>query len=184
MEITLTPTPLYNAACAETYHDVEKMLFKLSHEYAARYYVPFEEVISEARIHFMKAYHWYHTRHKSKAKFSSFAYFIVANQLTTYFRNQYRHRTVEYHETMQDTEETVLPYPFRAELDSELTADARDVVRLILDTPEELRAVMKWRRVRTQHGFLQGLQEHLKDLGWDYYRIQETFEELREILKS
>lgn len=117
---------------------VERMLYKMAWKTTERYGVPFEDARSEVYLAFMKAcWRWDPKRH---ARFTSFACFIANCRLRSLIMDRATAHTqmpcVELNEEMLG---------FAPELRSEclemlddLSEDARELVSLLLEIPEDL----------------------------------------------
>lgn len=175
---------LSNDAMTETYKDVEMMIYKIVHRFSACYRMPFEDLLSEAHLTFVRAYQKYDpARFEKKAKFSSYLYFALSCDLRTFMKKQRKHlNLLEVKEEMVGSE---CHRAFRVIMESELSEDARQVVGMVLDTPSELVALFKWNRVKTPAGTLHSLREHLlHDVGWTARRVTRTFDEIRQALAA
>jgi hypothetical protein len=64
----------------------------------------------------------------------------------------------------------------------EIGDDAQTIVRLLLQTPEEVRAYVLFYGEHTNGNIRRGLKEYLTDSGWAKKRIGETFREIAEAL--
>lgn len=166
---------------AESYADCRLLIYKVVHTFANRYNVPFDELLSEAHMSFVRAFDRYDpSRFVKKAKFSSFVYFALSCDLRTYLQKQRKHTGhLEINEELCGTED---PNQFRLRFESHLEMDARTVIHLVLDAPDELSEVLGLREVSNKRGFLRALREHLRDLGWSRDRIAIAFEEISVVL--
>lgn len=161
------------------------MLLKTAHKYAHVSGIPFDDVMSAAHFVFMRAYnHNYRPKPGTKpAKFSSRLYNSLNWELKDYINEERPHRNhLEVDEELIGASEG--DANFRVALESELSEDARTIVALVLETPDDITEMMRWDRVKSRKGFLRTLREHLQDVGWSTKRIVESFDELREAFKS
>lgn len=161
------------------------MLKRMSWKYVIRYGYDFDDVQQEACVALLLAHISYD---QSKGtKFRTWVYQQVRGRLQTYHRKQMRRRMKMLE---QQTKDGWNPFWLFEFLDS-LGKDARTVVRIILDTPAELRYALKcrgkrdWRRAYDQHpkDVRMALREVLSDIGWTTRRVTKTFEEIRENLR-
>jgi hypothetical protein len=169
----------------ETYEDVRLLVYRIVHKFAACYGFHFDDLITHAHLAYVKGYEAY-TRSapppgKKKAKFSSFIYFWVTTDMITFVNKEKRHRHNELEEGMV---EGFAPdaRPFLEHLREELSEDATLVIHLVLDTPEEFSATCRWYRTKDSSGMRRSLSEYLKNIGWARERIDEAFNEIRQIL--
>lgn len=178
-------SPFHDEAVVDTYEGVKLLIYKVAQKYAAINNVPVDEVISAAHMIFMKAFH-YHYRPKTgkrPATFSTRLHNSLQWELVDYMRKESKHRGhLEVNEELVGATDT--DTNFRVALESELSDDAKHIVRLILDTPDDINALFKWEGVTSRKGCLRALKEHLEDCGWGARRIAESFNELRTILTS
>lgn len=174
-----TLTAIEQDALTETYNDVKLLIYKVTHHFTARSGLPFEELLSEAHYIFARAYRNYDPKRFS-SKFSSFLYFSLHCELKNFIKKQYKHRNLlEVNEECVGTEDA---NRFRVSVESGLSEEAKLVVALILDTPQEMRAVMRWNSVRGKRSMLVSLREHLIDLGWTAEQLKTAFHELQVVL--
>lgn len=176
--------PWHDQAVTDTYEDVKMLIYKMSHKYAARHRVAFEDILSEAHRTFMRCFYNYNpTRFQTKAKFSSYLYFALSCELSTHLKKEHRHRGhLEIKEELVGAAEH--DANFRVMLESELSEDAKAVVALLLDTPSDMAVLFKWHDVRGKRGCLVALRDHLEDIGWGAKRISESFNEIKSIFAN
>jgi RNA polymerase sigma factor (sigma-70 family) len=84
-------------------------------------------------------------------------------------------------------EETVIDRSWRQEWSLEeflatLTEDAKTVVKLCLETPEELRQIAE-DKGGSPRNYRSTVKQWLESVGWSYERIRESFEEIKTALK-
>lgn len=168
-------------AIAECYADLRLLIYKVTHNLARRYCVPFEELISEAHYSFIRAFDNYQPeRFKKKASFSSFVYFALSCDLRTYLQKQRRHQGhLEINEEICGTED---PNQFLLKFEGHLEEDAKAIVHMVLDAPAELNALFCQHAVRNRCGLLRVLKDFLRDRGWTKDRIAIAFEEITVLL--
>tara|TARA_R110000765_G_scaffold361566_2_gene451752 strand:- start:189 stop:737 length:549 start_codon:yes stop_codon:yes gene_type:complete len=165
-------------AIVETYTDVEPLLFKLCHQFHGRYNIPFDELCSEGRYLFMMAFRGFDP--ERGAKFSTWFYFVLHRQLTTYCHRQYRHLTKEVAWDEQgDNAEVSVPVNQLMGLIEFVGQDAAEVVKLIQQSPVEIITRLLWEGRTSHHGFRLTLISYLIDMGWSRARVDNTFAEIK-----
>ena len=171
-------------ACTETYEDVRNMIYKIAHRYSTCNQLPFEEVLSAANYVFMRAYTYKYKPKGKPATFSTRLYNSLNWELKDFLKKEIKHTGhLEVNEEIVGS--TNVDANYRIQLDTEiLSEDARSIVRLILDTPQDIAPLLRWEKVRSSRSYLAVLREHLHDMGWGTKRIQESFSELRHLFSS
>lgn len=170
-------------AATETYTDVERLIAKLVWKYSADW-GPFrdsEEIRAEANLVFVKAFHEYD---RSRSEFTTCLQF----KIWKWFQNRMRKHYAELHRMRMETANLNLITRKQSrfhlpDLIDELSSDAATIVRLIVDTPNDLRHILKHRHSGTAINVRWALAEFLKDLGWTVERITESFTEIKEALR-
>lgn len=178
-------TAWHDDACAETYEDVKRLIYKASHKYSHAQGLPFEEVLSAAHFVFMRAFHYkYRVKEGRKpATFSTRLHNSLNWELKDYLAKEIPHLNhAEINEELVGAE--AHDPAARLRIESELSEDARAVVKLILDTPGDLSVLCHWEGVKSRKTFLRVLREHLADIGWGNQRIAESFKELRNVFAA
>lgn len=171
--------------CLMTYEDVEHWLDKRVADFYKRYgwrWVtdtcgPFEELRAIATEVFMDCYH---SHKKQKSDFVTWVGNKVWYRLLDVLRKNTTYKRIE-----ADLE--AYPYVGREfNLDdfiSGLSRDAGEVIRMVtLDTPLEISIGIVQVGRNTPAVFRDVLKQHLRDIGWTWDRIKNTFQEIREAL--
>lgn len=177
---------LHQDAVNETYSDLEKMLFKITHKFSRRFNIHFDIIFPETQRAFVNAYRAYNTGHRKKATFVTFCYFCINKDLSTWLDKRIKEskRTSGHVEL---NEEVVGGYmhntTFRLDLEAELSEDARHVVHLVLDSPSDMVATLRMNRAKSPTDVLRSVKEHLADIGWSAARIKESVSEIAGLLK-
>lgn len=159
----------------EAYESVEKMLYTICHSFARQYNWSFDELVSEARFQFMRAYRSFNPG--KGAKLSTWVHFVVSRKLITYIGKEIERVNNE------------LPFPEDLEPGSSpansimgmlefLTADAREVLTLITELPAPFASRLRMDNRTSDRGVRKTLVGYLKDSGWEWERIDETMDEL------
>ena len=177
---------LRHDAIAETYTDVKCMLFKAAHTFAQRHNVPFDDMLSEAHVAFIKAFDNYSPkRGRRKTKFTTWLYFALHCDLTTAIQKRYKH--LNRHEDLDDEVEEARTEPtfFLADLRTQLSDEALHIVGVLLDPPTEFDTMMRWDRVEKGNSAKcrHVLADYISaDTGWPPEKVHQHFNEIREAL--
>lgn len=182
MSTTLTSSsPWLDQAASDTYEDTKKLIYKMAHKYAHQEGLPFEEVLSAAHFVFMRAFRYKYRPKGKPASFSTRLYNSLNWELRDFLKKEGKHcGALELNEELVGAAEYDANY--RVMIESELSEDAKAIVALVLDTPDDIQMLLKWEGAKTQAGVVRALQGHLKDLGWTGARIAESFNEIRHLL--
>lgn len=165
---------------AETYADYEKLIYATVKRFMDRYGGDFQEMLCEANYAFMKAFYAWDA---GRAKFSTLLVWCIWNALKTLRNNKIKDETrcpVHIDAENDDgkslagnLQDVTFEYNFE-----NLTSDARDVMNLILNAPDDLfdAVIAKGGQPRNWRSTL---REYLEDMGWTRRRIMQSFIELR-----
>lgn len=169
----------------ETYTDVEKLVYSTVHEFIGRYGGEFEELVSEANLAFVIAYHRYTD---GTSKFSYWVRYIIWKLLLEQQRNKLRRSPPQPNVSLHGDDGEIVfdrgdhPQFCLMEFLDELTEDAKIVTLLAVDTPLGLTKQM----VEKGGSGMQRravLRDYLEGLGWTAERIKESFTEIGALLK-
>jgi len=180
---TLPLTAIEQEALTDTYNDVRLLIYKVVHYFVARSGLSFEEVLGEAHLTFVRSYRGYQPdRFAKRCRFPTFLYFALNCELYNFTMKQQKHRNLpEVKEEMVGKE---LPSRFVLLLESELKQEARGVLRLFLNTPQELEHLMRWDQVRSPKAYLRSVREYLAILGWSKRQVREVMEEIKHAISQ
>ena len=162
------------AAIAETYTDVEQLIWSRCHYFCKKYGDSLDEVKSVANYAFMDAYaKWDPNRGQS---FSSYTYMVVSNTLLEKARRDAvrhsRYKILDMLET--DVVETDTCHPW---FKRETTADVETVIEMAMANKRSLQC---YRTPAMRRSVLAKRLRH--DLNWDTDRIRNSFREVKEVL--
>lgn len=160
---------------------VEKILYRLARNYSCPPLITYDDALSEAYLAFMKACQTYSCR--KRAKFSTWCFIRVRGQLLHYRKKKFRDRKLVYVEIKDDlfTDRLCDDRRLLDRIDDELSQDARDLLGLILDTPQEILEHVP----RTPKQFLSRLAETVGyNRGWDSEYFAITLHEIKERFAS
>jgi len=174
----ITSKCIYKQGHQETYKDVEKLLFSITHRFARMYGMDFNDVFSAGQELFMKAIRTY--KPDKGTYFSSWFNFILTRCLITILNKEQRYRGYN------ELNEEIAEHP-KANLDllfdfDDLTADACEIIELVLNPNDEFSLWLKWEGVRSPSKVLKLVTEYLMSKGWEEDRCKETIEEVKEYL--
>jgi RNA polymerase sigma factor (sigma-70 family) len=171
---------------AETYRDIEKMIFDICYRFRKQYgdaLGSFEDLVGEANVAFMEAYRRYDPAY---ARFTTWLYWRVFGALMDKLRQvaarNARHPTVG---MSKEIESTLVRSRHTDRVDkmiSDASDDAAQVLRLIRELPADMELSIRQMGGRaTPKRVVRALSEYLRDLGWTSERIGDAIDELREM---
>lgn len=163
----------------ETYIDLQKIVYDQAHKKSRLFHMPYEDALSLAHSAFVKAVNNYDP--SKGAKISTWVTFCLHNDLINYLKKEYRHYSYEPLEEEYHGGDNI--NHFVQEFTEGLSDEAKQVVMLLLETPDELSNLMQWDGVRNKTGTLKTLKNYLLDMGWVASEIKETITEIRQALQ-
>lgn len=175
----------------QTYDDVQRLMDYIVNKFIVRNGGDFDEYRGEADVIFVEVYKWW--RPDKGSKFTSSLCNAIYRRLQ-YLRNRERKHGHLWklsldHETVVDGERTSWanniadddPVFDRQTFEERLSNDGRVVLRLLLDSPQEI--------VETAIGnggnpvnWKAAIGSYLSDIGWSGRRVKSTFKEIKEAL--
>jgi DNA-directed RNA polymerase specialized sigma24 family protein len=164
----------------DSYKYLHQMLERMAARYVYLYGYDFEEVMQEACVGFLLAhvdYNW-----KKQASFRSWVYTKVSKRLLDYHRKQTKARQLKGKE--QEVYDPWNPFWLFEFLDG-LGEDAKTVVQIVLESPQELRYAIKSKGKYNPkpRDIRSAINDVLADIGWTAQRVRDTFTEIRRNLK-
>jgi DNA-directed RNA polymerase specialized sigma24 family protein len=163
-----------DTACAETFRDVEKMLYEMCWKFAKRFGMDFEELVSVGHVAFMKVYQGFDA--SRGCQFSSHFHNSLRFALLDFVSAE-RSRQQKYHVDSDLVSLAPDIHGHRLQnILADLSNDARTVVLAIVESPKELADVLRCRR---PDKIRRGLWKYFKALGWSLGRAEECFAEIR-----
>jgi DNA-directed RNA polymerase specialized sigma subunit len=157
------------------------MLKKIAYREASRFHVDPEETLANASLYFVEAYYKFDPEKGSKM--SSWVWFYVQRNI----RDQFRHSAgksppSQLSEEAEDQLEDKQNRFRQIEIEDATGGDARIVLRLLREAPEELLQSMRDSGVGP-HTHRRGLKTYLiEKLKWTASQVKEAFEELRDAI--
>ena len=174
----MATSPARQRLMTETYEDVERLIWDVVHTFHRKHgfqYGTPQELFSEACMGFMVAYRIYNP---AKGSFSTYVRMVANHVLLEMMRNETKRR-VRFHTSTED-EPTANPPAFSvAEFLDEVSEDAKAIVMLVLDTPNDLLRAMQSEE-KDSVKYL--LRQYLSGMGWAADRITECFTEIAHAL--
>jgi RNA polymerase sigma factor (sigma-70 family) len=163
----------------ETYQDVERLIWDVVHKFYAKHgpqYGDRQELFSEACIGFMIAYRVYNP---AKGSFPTYVRMVANHTLLEHMRNETKRR-VRLDTTSELEPVDTHPTFSVAEFLDEVSEDAKTIVMLILDTPNDLLHAMQ--HEQEEYGVKYLLRQYLSGMGWAAERITQCFAEIAHAL--
>jgi len=167
-------------AATETYKDTEDLIRSVVWQIQRRFGGSFDNLMAEANLIFMKSFY---SHNKHKASFTTWLYNRLWNGLIDIKRIEYKRVNCIWIENCPEpkveSKESFL------DLLWDLSSDAKIVVTLVLDPPEKLQKDISYKHASNPKYFRGALRRHLHiSLGWTMRRVQETFQEITEVLND
>ena len=167
----------------ELFASVEKLLYQQAWAAAQRYKIPYNEALSECYWDFVRASNGRFKEDRG-VKFSTFLQYLCMRHFQTIQRKRAKQaaRCIE----VELNEETVGAAPERhspcLEAVEGLSAEAREIVGLLLETPAEV--VDVWRPVKPQQ-LLSRVKRYLqRKRGYSKKRLEEAHEEIQTTFRN
>ena len=175
MPATLTEVQKRNVA--ETYKDVEKLIYSTVWQVVRRYGGHFDDLLSEANQVFLEAYESF----DGSSSFTNWLRFNVWWRLVDVQRSTHRERSRYVPVEDVDIAERTRSDWRMQDMIEELTEDAALVVKLVVETPAELEQVYRAKGGEARN-LRSSIRQYLIEMGWTAARIAESFVEVRRAL--
>ena len=164
----------------ETYHDVARLIDKLAWDAVRRHGGCWEDYVSAGNEAFVDAYRSYDERRGTA--FSTWVWWKIRGAVSS----EIKQTKVQQHTVAsgEDVDLDVLPGRSNFDLSrfaSELSEDARTVVKLALESSDRIEDVLHHRDAGPT--IKHGLRRKLSAMRWTLERILESFDEIREALQ-
>lgn len=164
----------------ETYEEVKNLIRKEVWRVVGKYGGDFDDLMAEASTIYMAAYDSFDPA--SGSRFTTW----LSNNLRWGLLDRVGER-VRHNQRTSPVDEQQLSKEYRdwspPDLLDELNEDAKLVVMLVIDTPEEIARIYTSKGGQPRN-FRSTLRDHLAELGWTTARIAESFAEIRQALKN
>ena len=196
--MTTTLSPTQRATADETYEEVKDLLYATVWKVVRQFGGDFDELMSEANVAFLEAY----SNFDGSSSFSSWVRQSVWYKCVDLIRGRLTEQS-RYAKGFSDESVNRVPCSMAgADADvrgileipdrphsswkiqsmiEELTEDAALVVKLTIETPAELEAVVQAKGGQPRN-LRSSLRQYLAEMGWTACRIAESFNEVRRVL--
>lgn len=167
--------PTYNC-----YQDYEKSIKKLVWYYCKRSRFSFDELLSEANIGFLKAVDTYD---ENKSCFHTYLIVVVGNRIKNYI-NQKEPIFNDDVNLVSSNRNPEQECSFRNLIEN-LSAEAREVVDTVLNTPGEMIELVKEMTSNRQgkmHLYKTTITRYFRSKGWRFDMINAAYSEIKSIL--
>lgn len=155
------------------YEDYKRLIFKLAGTYSQITGIEFEELVSAGNEKFVTCQKTYDP---SRAKFSTY----LTWELRGLFREMQRKQNRYVASNVTDLELSNSPIQeelvFFIDILKKLSSDAKEVVKIVFDTPMDLIEMLPKKQPRGMNRHQ--IQKHLRRKGWSFSRIWKSFEEI------
>jgi len=162
----------------ETFEEVRSLVENWVRSFVKKNGMNFDDAMSRATDAFLSAYDKYDNR----IPFVPWLHRCVHYGLLSWARSNFKQRK----RYTQVRDECIIGQErnFRvAVFMEELTEDAAMVVKLVCDTPPELKRIIESKGGEARN-YKSTIRDHLKEIGWTAMRIAESFCEIRRILSE
>ena len=157
------------------YKDYEKLIYKLAHRFHHTTGIEFDELIGWGNLKFMECQKTYDP---AMASFGTYLHWQLQGLFLDIARKQNKWIIQDNYEPK--TNITPEKYLFFKELLSELSSDAKEVCKIIFETPMDLiNMIIDLDQPRGENKHQ--IQKYLRKQGWTYNRIWDTFREISNI---
>lgn len=159
------------------YRETQMMIFRMSHKMAHTYSIQFEDVLSKAHEIFVIAFETFDPNRG--AKFSTWLQNKLFWGLTTWLKNEYRHRIyVEINEEIAGASD--IDRLAMQDILATLSGEARMVVKIILnDMSSELPKIITLGKVEGRRDIQKTVAEYVVDkFGFMRHEVLASFEEI------
>lgn len=171
-------------ALAVTFLEVELLIKHTVHHYRRLHGGDWEDLFSTALQAFMKAFETHgESKAGKKSSFTSYVRWVVWHDLMSEGRRiAYRGNLLKKvdNSVLQDQETRPCGWAFTEFLEDLSSEDARLLVKMIIDAPEELATIIRKRNLKPR-GIKNLVRDFLLESGWTLSRFSEAFEEVKEI---
>lgn len=170
---------------ASLYEEVRLFLYQQAHWASRTYGLTFEDALADVHLGFQMAYHAYTA---DKGAFITYVGHKVYWTLKNIQRQESGRRAMLRRRALsEDMAARPVPEKFRLdEFASDLSEDAEEVLKVVLQSPMELLQIVRQKSPDGQptrkNMFRAAVREFLMGLGWSSARVTESFKEIKEAL--
>lgn len=158
----------------EAHADVEKLIYSITHRFADRFHIPYEEIIGQSYFGFMSAVTRFDPSRNTKL--STWVSFVLNHHLTRWCAKEYQKRNyLEINEEICAAEQPSST-SFTSDFKKSLSKDARFLVHLVLCPPRYYITLQD----NTPSRYLRALTRYLiNECKWDKVRVECAIDEVR-----
>ena len=174
----------------DTYAEVERLVYSAVHRFIRRHGGDFDDLVGLANQVYMDSYDGYDP---SKGSFSNYLWVNITRRLQDFCRAERSRKEVSLSSPCGNGRGVIGDFieDRRAGTDFDLaefarrmTEDAKTVIELVLDAPEDLKEIAEGKGGH-YYNFRSSLRGWLHSRkGWSVKRISEAFEEISEVLAA
>ena len=173
-----------NRAASVTFEDVHGLIRTIVYRFEERYgpYCEVQEMRAQANCIFMEAWHSYD---ENQSAFTTWLSNLIWYGLLDHRKRICKLPQQESGEdVVTSAQRTNDPARFNlAILLGDMTADARIIAGLVVDSPESFRkALLIDSKEPSPRSVRKGLRAYLKGIGWNVHRVNRGFQEIREAI--
>ena len=159
------------------YTDYQKLIYGLAHRFKRTTGIGFNTLVSHANEEFINCQKNYDP---IRAKFSTYLHIKIRGLFLEMARKKNNEPAMTNTNIEKTNKNTPEEYLFFKEILKELSFDAKEVVKIVFDTPVDLIKMLPAKQPRgiNKHQ----IQKHLRRQGWTFTRIWKVFQEIKESL--
>jgi len=172
MDTTLTP----KKPIAETYQDLQNLIYYTIHKFIKTYGGEFDELLSISNYYFVK---YGYGKHNGKSNIASWTTFCIWRGMLEHQRKQ----AIAHRRRPEDFKIAQYPPSNRIDIIDELSEDAKHILSLVFKTPEELLTTIQNKGGSTKQ-VKPVLRRHLLKIGWSAKQIRESFNQITEAISK
>lgn len=168
-------------ALQETYEEMELLIYDIVHKFQRRYGGDFEELKSEGHVIFMKACNTYDP---AKGQFSTWLVFLLKNGMIDNLKKRIKNsQHVIYGNTDEHKQGGTGQDHFLVNLKDRLQEESKDILKLILDMPKDLEAMVLERGGKPRN-LRSSLRDYLVSCGWTIKQVNASFLDIKQALRN
>ena len=161
---------------AECYKDVKQLIFRVVDRFHTRYGGELQEYLSIGNLAFVEAFH---TFDSTKSIFTTWVYNKVYNALGDHYRKELRRQRGDTRTEVKSSKTYEMDTLF--ELTADLDNDARSILQLIFETPQDLYHLIcddGGDNKKVKH-IIAG---YLKSNGWTRQRVAKSYNQITQVI--
>ncbi len=174
--------PITLDATTETYFDIKNLIFDTVWKFQRQHGGDFDEMVAEANLIYIKAFI---SHDPDRAQFTTWLYTILQRKLLDIQRTKYKQiQTYSLNDIENIYEYPALSYFPLWELLFDIDKDAKIIINLLLDLPDELQKIIISQRKSNTLSKKKIITNLAYLLGWSYLRTRESFIEIASVLND